>query len=309
MTEQRIRIERAQNLWSSFTRKLEPLGNGMHLEAEPKLDLADIGGLAGPKEEIATYACAATSPRVYEEWGTQPPTGMLLMGQRGSGKTLLARALSTQTSTSFLHIEVPRLVLDVIHAGKKASEMVHGWAQILDELPQLTVFFDELEFSQAHEIGTRRPDLPVGPIMDFLLELIDRTIVTGEHLVVGATSHPDTLRPAFVAPGRFERIVEVAAKLPDDVVAALQIHTRAAEKRAGRRLFGPIDWEAVVGTTRDASIGDWVRILHAVLRRKARLAAAGEDPGLVQAEDFKVEITRFMQALRRLRLPEGGNYV
>ena len=280
----------------------------MALEARPDQDLADIGGLEAPKEEVATYAAATTSPQVYDDWGTAPPSALLFIGRRGSGKSLLARALSTQTNTSFLEIDVPRLGLDVIHAGKKAAEMVTGWSQILEEMPPLTVFFDELEFSQAQEIGVRRPDLPVGPIMDFLLEVIDRTMQHG-HLIVGTTSHPDSLREAFLVPGRFERVVEVTPRLPDDVVDALQIHTRKAEKRAGRGLFDPIEWSEVVGAAQDPSIGDWVRILHAVLRRKARLDAAGEQPGLVTAADFARELDRFMQAQRRIRAPQGGNYV
>ena len=303
-----IRAERAQNLWSSFSRKIEPLGRGMTLEAAPDQDLADIGGLEGPKEEVATYAAATTSPQIYADWGTVPPSALLFIGERGSGKSLLARALATQTDTSFLVIDVPRLALDVIHAGKKAAEMVGGWSQILEEMPPLTVFFDELEFSQAHEIGARRPDLPVGPIMDFLLEVLDRTMQHG-HLIVGTTSHPDVLREAFVVPGRFERIVEVTPRFPEDVIAALQIHARAAEKRAGRSLFDPVEWESVIGGFRNASIGDWVRILHAVLRRKARLDAAGESPGLVSTPDFERELERFSKAQQRIKTPEGGNYV
>jgi proteasome regulatory subunit len=308
MEDRALRAERAQNLWSSFARKIEPLGRGMLLEGAPDQELAEIGGLEGPKEEVATYAAATTSPQVYADWGTVPPSALLFIGQRGSGKSLLARALATQTDTSFLKIGVPRLALDVVHAGKKAAEMVDGWSQILEEMPPLTVFFNELEFSQTREIGARRPDLPVGPIMDFLLEVLDRTMQHG-HLIVGTTSHPDSLREAFLAPGRFERIVEVTPRRPDDVVAALQIHARAAEKRAGRTLFDPIEWERVVGRTTDPSIGDWVRILHAVLRRKARLDAAGEQPAPVSAPDFARELERFTQAQRRIRMPDGGNYV
>jgi proteasome regulatory subunit len=308
MDDRAIRAERAQNLWSSFARKIDPLGRGMLLEASPDQDMADIGGLEGPKEEVATYAAATTSPQIYEDWGTAPPSALLFIGRRGSGKSLLARALATQTDTSFLKIDVPRLALDVIHAGKKASEMVGGWSQILEEMPPLTVFFDELEFSRAQEIGVRRPDLPVGPIMDFLLEVLDRTMEHG-HLIVGTTSHPDSMREAFLVPGRFERVVEVTPRVPDDVIAALQIHVRAAEKRAGRTLFDTIEWDRVVGRTPETSIGDWVRILHAVLRRKARLDAAGERPGSVSTPDFAHEVQRFTQAERRIRTPDGGNYV
>ena len=145
--------------------------------------------------------------------------------------------------------------------------------------------------------------------MDFLLEMIDRAIAADHHLVVGSTSHPDTLRQAFVSPGRFERVVEVTPIFPDDVVEVLQIHAAGSEKRAGRPVFDAIDWRKVVGNTQEASPADWVRVLHAVLRRKARCEAAGEDPTPVTTEDVAGEIERFKQALRRIRTPVPGNYV
>ena len=234
---------------------------------------------------------------------------MLLVGARGAGKSLLLRALATHSKRSYLHIDVPRLVIDVMHGGQKAGELVQSWQQALDEMPPLVVAFEELEFSQVQELGERRPDLPVGPIMDFLLELVDRTIVCDEHLVLASTSHPDTLRHAFIVPGRFERIVEVNPSFPDDVVAALQIHVGTAEKRAGRSLFESLDWKRVVGNTRDASPGDWVRILHAVLRRKARCDAAGETVGPIGYSDLSNEVDRYEHAQRRIRSVGSGNYL
>jgi len=304
-----IRIERAQNLWSSFQRAQAPLARSATIEPAPKRTFDSIGGLAGPKDEILTYACAATSPDVYESWGTVPPSGILLIGQPGTGKTLLAEALATQTDTSFIRLDVPRLVLDLIHASAKAGEFLQGWATTLEEMPPLTVFFNELEFSQSTAIGARRADLPIGPVMDFLLELLDRTIAEKNHLVIGSTGHPDTLRHAFIEPGRFERIVEVTPVFPHDVVAALEIQAQKAEKRAGRTLFEAVDWLAVVGSSSGPSIGDWVRVLHAVLRRKAREEAAGEEPPLVSTPDLKMEISRFEHAQTRVRASDGGNYL
>jgi len=309
MTERSIQIERAQNLWNSFLRKHDPVARGAQISADPGLAFDQIGGLSGPKEELLTYACAATNPDVYQKWGTFPPSGLLLIGSVGSGKSLLARALATQTETSFVRVNVPRMVLDVVHAGGKVGELIQAWSQTLDEMPPLTVLFDELEFSQAQEIGTLRPDLPIGPIMDFLLEIVDRTIRVKRHLVIGTTSHPDTLRPALVSPGRFERLVEVIPIFPDDIIEALQIHAAEAEKRAGRPLFDEIAWEKAVGQHRDPSIGDWVRILHAVLRRKARCDAAGENAVPVTTVDVEHEVRRFKQALGRVRAAEGGMYV
>ena len=309
MNSRSIQQERAQNLWSSFLRKVDPLARGAQLTSDPDFSFDQIGGLAAAKEEILTYACAATSPEVYQHWGTFPPSAILMIGQQGVGKSLLARALATRTETAFLTVEVPRLVLDVVHSGGKVGELIQSWSEVLDEMPPLTVFFSELEFSQAQEIGHQRPDLPIGPIMEFLLELVGRTIASENHLVLGATSHPDTLRRAFVAPGRFERVVEVVPRFPEDVVATLEIHAGEAQQRAGRPLFEDIDWKRVVGQISEPSTGDWVRILHAVLRRKARCEAAGESVTPVTTADVREEVDRFRQAQKHIHVPEGGNYL
>ncbi len=308
MTDRKIDAERALNIWSSFQRALDPLARGATIVPAPAVGFDEIGGLARPKEEIATYACAATNPDVYERWGTFPPSAMLMIGGRGSGKSLLAAALATQTETAFVRVDVPRMVLDVIHGAGKVGELIQAWAAALEEMPPVTVFFDELEFSQAHDMGPRAAELPTGPIMDFLLELIQRALATPHCLVLGSTAHPDTLPGAFLAPGRFERVVEVNPVFPDDVIEALAIHAAQAEKRAARRLFGGVEWSRVVGTTRDASIGEWIRMLHAVLRRKARCDAAGEEPEVVTTADVADELSRYRQAHTHIRT-DGGNYL
>jgi ATP-dependent 26S proteasome regulatory subunit len=297
--------EREQNIWSSFARKYEPMSQSTRLEASPDFELSRIGGLGDAKDEIQTYACAATDRDVYMRWGTHPPSGVLLIGQRSVGKRLLARSLATLTGTSFLEVTIPKLVLEVIHRGGKVGELVSGWSDTLAEMPPLTVLFNELEFLQAEEIGARRPDLPVGPVMDFLLDMLDRSIACQDVLVIGSTAHPDTLRRAFTQPGRLERIVEVTPQFPGDIIQTLRIHAVDAEKLAGRPLFEDIEWERVVSGGIPPSPGDWVHILHAVLRRKARCEAAGETVKPVCTDDFRKEVERFKKASSRLVTPSG----
>lgn len=309
MEQRDVQRERAQNLWTSFSRKFEPIAKATTLDPMPAFDLSEVGGLASAKDEIQTYACAATDPEVYARWGTHPPTGMLLIGGKSVGKRLLARALASLTQTAFLNVAVPRLVLEVIHRGGKVGELVAGWSDTLEEMPPTTAFFNELEFSQAAEIGARRPDLPVGPVMDFLLDLLDRTIELRNVLVVGSTSHPDTLRQAFAQPGRLERVVEVTPTFPDDIIAALKLHAAAAEKRAGRPLFEEIDWGVATQDYHHPAPGDWVHILHATLRRKARCEAAGETATPVSTRDLRDEVARFKQANARIAVHKPGTYV
>ena len=309
MGEDAIRIERTQNIWSSFSRKFEPVARATQLEPDPQLAQSEIGGLAAAKDEILTYACAATDPAVYGRWGTYPPSGLLLIGRRGVGKSLLARSLATLTRSSFIVVAVPRLVLEVIHEGGKIGELVAAWSQTLSEIAPSTILFDELEFSQAHEIGARRPDLPVGPVMDFLLDIVDRTVAADSHLVVGSTNHPETLRRAFLQPGRFERVVEVTPAYPEDIVEALVLHSAASEKRAGHALFDDVDWKSVVERLREPATSEWIRIMHAVLRRKARREASGETATKVTTQDMLEEVDRFRQASNQIAVPHAGNYV
>jgi ATP-dependent 26S proteasome regulatory subunit len=310
MTELEIQQERATNLWNSAARKLPQLAKATQLRAAPMVTAEQIGGLGAAQDEVLTYACAANDPEKYAAWGTFPPSGLLLIGQSGTGKTLLAEALATRARTAFLRVHVPHLALEIVHRGGQVGELLEGWAQTLGEMPPTTVFFHELEFFQAEEIGGRRTDLPIGPIMDFLCELVDRTVATPKTLLVGSTAHPDTLRPAFVQPGRFERVVEVTPSYPDDVVAALGIHARAAEKRAGRTLFGAVDWADVVSRFREPSIGDWIHLLHAVLRRKASAECAPADVALVETDDLLTEVESYRRTRKRLpRSAPSGTYL
>ncbi len=301
-----VQRKRAQNLWDPLPRKFPQLAKATRFEAEPGVDMDEIGGLAEPKEEILTYACAATDPEVYQRWGTAPPSALLLIGPPESGKSLLAEALATRTRTPFLKVLVPRLVLQMLHSAGSAGDLLQGWVEALADMPRFTVFFREVDFTRVETLVGRRPDVPVAPILDFVLELIDRTIDLESALVLGSTSHPDTVSPIFLEPGRFERAVSVHPVFPDDVVAALRLHAARAESRAGRTLFQDVAWADAVKRSEGLTIGDWVRLLHAVLRRKARCDAAHEDPTGVNTEDLIREVERSKKTAARLPTRTGA---
>jgi ATP-dependent 26S proteasome regulatory subunit len=307
-TMNEIERKRAANLWEPFSRKFPPVAKSCEFHATCDVTFDRIGGLEDAKDEILTYACAATEPEIYERWGTFSPSGLLLIGPDGSGKSLLAGALAGRTETPFLRIRVARLMLQLVHAGGKAGEILQGWQEVLAEIKKVTTYFDELDFAHDPSLGVPRLDLPVTQLSDFLLELIDTTIGAVGALTVGGTSRPDTLSPIYFAPGRFERIVAVNPVVPGDVIAALEIHAAAAEKRAGRRLFAKIDWQRAIEQNRESPIGAWVQLLHAVLRRKARCDAASEKPGEVTTEDVLAEVDRFKRATLRLP-PTSGRYL
>ncbi len=113
-----------------------------------------------------------------------------------------------------------------------------------------------------------------------------------------------------MVPGRFERVVEVTPTYPDDIVSALRIHAAAAEKRAGRPLFGDVNWADVVGRFRDPSTGDWIHLMHAVLRRKARSECSAEPLTPVATDDLLAEVEVYRRTRKRLpRSAPSGTYL
>lgn len=305
MDETDVERTRAANIWETFARKTPPIARASRFEAHPQVDFDRIGGLADAKDEILTYACAATDPAVYRRWGTVPPTGLLMIGPPESGKTMLAEALALRTSTPFLSLRVPRLVVQTLHSGANAGALLNGWGEAFSELPRITVFFRELDPARIQALVSERGNVPVQPVLDFVLELIDRTVAADGMLVVGSTSHPENISPEFLEPGRFERIVSVLPSVPDDVVEALKIHAATAEKSAGRTLFEQVDWAKAVKRDAASSIADWSRLLHAILRRKARCDAADEGPTPVTTEDVLTEIERSLKTQTRLPAKTG----
>jgi ATP-dependent 26S proteasome regulatory subunit len=303
-----IERKRAANLWEPFARKFPAVARSCEFAVTPEVGFDAIGGLEDAKDELLTYACAATEPEIYGRWGTFAPSGLLLIGPEASGKSLLAAALAGRTETPFLKIHVARLALQLMHAGGKAGDVLSGWRETLGEIKRVTAYFDELDFAHDPALGGPRMDLPTSQLSDFLLELIDTTMEVAGSLTVGGTSRPDTLSPIYFQPGRFERIVSVNPVVPGDVIAALEIHAAAAEKRAGRKLFAKLDWQRAIEQNREAPIGSWVQLMHAVLRRKARCDAASEAPAEVTTEDVLAEVDRFKRAT--LRLPtSSGRYL
>src|SRR5512136_2212967 len=135
-----IERKRAANLWEPFARKFPPVAKSCEFSASSSVPFDGIGGLEEAKEEILTYACAATEPEIYGKWGTFSPSGVLLIGPDGSGKSLLAGALATRTETPFLKIRVARLMLQLLHSGGKAGDLLQGWQEALAEIKRLTAY-------------------------------------------------------------------------------------------------------------------------------------------------------------------------
>ena len=219
----------------------------------PRATFDDIGGLVEAKRELEAVCSALRDPESYRRWGARPPRGLLLFGPPGTGKTLLARCLAGQADAAFFHLRV----VDV-------SSMWYGQAErrlqaIFDRArrePRSIIFIDEIDAlvpprETAHEATHR--------VVSTLLQNLDGLEDRGNLLVVASTNRPESVDPAFLRPGRIDRLIEVPLPDPGSRREIFEVHLHRAEAIAGRTLFAEINWRPLLRATggmSGAEIGD-----------------------------------------------------
>mmetsp|Transcript_83420 Transcript_83420/g.202259 ORF Transcript_83420/g.202259 Transcript_83420/m.202259 type:complete len:445 (-) Transcript_83420:35-1369(-) len=190
----------------------DPLVSVMKVEKAPEESYADVGGLEKQIQEIKeAVELPLTHPELYEDIGIKPPKGVILYGEPGTGKTLLAKAVANSTSASFLRVVGSELIQKYLGDGPK---LVRELFRVAEDMSPSIVFIDEID-----AIGTKRYDSNSGgekEIQRTMIELLtqmDGFEARGEVKVIMATNRIETLDPALLRPGRIDRKIEFP--LPD----------------------------------------------------------------------------------------------
>merc|ERR1712000_450971 len=148
----------------------DPMVSVMKVEKAPLESYADIGGLEKQIQEIKeAVELPLTRPELYEEVGIKPPKGVILYGEPGTGKTLLAKAVANQTSATFLRVVGSELIQKYSGEGPKLARELF---RVADDLAPSIVFIDEID-----AIGTKRYDARSGgekEIQRTMLELLNQ---------------------------------------------------------------------------------------------------------------------------------------
>ena len=190
----------------------DPMVSVMKVEKAPLESYADIGGLEKQIQEMKeAVELPLTHPELYEDIGIKPPKGVILYGEPGTGKTLLAKAVANSTSASFLRVTGSELIQKYLGDGPK---LVREIFRVADENAPSLVFIDEID-----AIGTKRYDSTssgekeVQRTMLELLNQLDGFDERGDVKVIMATNRIESLDPALIRPGRIDRKIEFP--LPD----------------------------------------------------------------------------------------------
>ncbi|MEW8958424.1 MAG: CDC48 family AAA ATPase [Moorella sp. (in: firmicutes)] len=182
----------------------------------------DIGGLAKEVQRVREIIeLPLKYPQLFHRLGVEAPKGILMYGAPGTGKTLIARAVASETDAHFIHVNGPEIMHK--YYGESEARLRQVFDEARKKAPSI-IFLDEID-----AIAPRRADVHGDVekrVVAQLLALMDGLESRGNVIVIAATNIPDLVDPALRRPGRFDR--EIAINAPDQRGRReiLQIHTR-----------------------------------------------------------------------------------
>ncbi len=184
----------------------------------PTIHWEDVGGLEEPKQQLReAVEWPLTHAEVFKRMGVQPARGVLMYGPPGCGKTLLARAVATESEANFISVKGPEILSKWVGESEKAIREIFRKARMA---APCIVFFDEVDaITPMRGSGIGDSHVTERVISQILTEL-DGIQKLENVVIVAATNRPDILDPALLRPGRFDRLIMVPAP---DYPARLEI--------------------------------------------------------------------------------------
>jgi transitional endoplasmic reticulum ATPase len=167
---------------------------------------SDIGGLDDVKQHLKeSVEWPIKTPEVFTRLGIKPPKGILLYGPPGCGKTLLARAVATESEANFISIKGPEVFSKWVGESEKAIREVFRKARMA---APAVIFFDEMDSLTPQRGGGSDSGVSERVISQLLTEM-DGILTLQDIVVVAATNRPNLIDPAVLRPGRFDRLIYV----------------------------------------------------------------------------------------------------
>ena len=235
----------------------------VYVERKTGVTFKDVAGQDEAKESLVEIIDFLHNPQKYTEIGAKLPKGALLVGPPGTGKTLLAKAVAGEANVPFFSISGSDFVEMFVGMG---AARVRDLFKEANKMAPCIVFIDEID-----AIGKKRDTGGLGgndereQTLNQLLAEMDGFDSSKGVVLLAATNRPESLDPALLRPGRFDRRVPV--ELPDlqGRIAILKVH--------GKRVHidGDVDWSAIARATAGASGAELANIVNEGALRAVRL--------------------------------------
>lgn len=197
----------------------------MELIESPKIDYSMIGGLEEViLEVVETVELPLTSPELFRSIGIIPPSGVLLYGSPGTGKTLIAKAVASKAKATFIRMSGSDLVQKFVGEGARLVKDIFALAR--SKSPTI-LFIDEIDaVGSTRTFDGTSGSSEVNRTMLQLLAEMDGFDNRGDVKIIAATNRIDLLDPALLRPGRFDRKIEVPIPDKKARIQILKIHTQ-----------------------------------------------------------------------------------
>jgi len=187
--------------------QFDPVVNLMKVEIAPTQTFNDIGGLSDQILEIKeAVELPLINPEIFLEIGIDPPKGVILFGEPGTGKTLLAKAVANSTNANFIRVTGSELVQKYLGDGPRLVREIFKIAILIS--PSI-IFMDEIDaIGTVRFNSTSSGEKEIQRTMLELLNQLDGFDYKENLKVIMATNRIDTLDPALIRPGRIDRKIE-----------------------------------------------------------------------------------------------------
>jgi ribosome biogenesis ATPase len=253
--------------------KIQPSSKREGFATVPDTTWADIGALGGVRDELVTAIVEPIKdPEIYARVGITAPTGVLLWGPPGCGKTLLAKAVANESRANFISVKGPELLNKYVGESERAVRQVFVRAR--SSIP-CVIFFDELD-----ALVPRRDDAlseASARVVNTLLTELDGLGSNRQGIyVIAATNRPDIIDPAMLRPGRLETLLFVNLPGANERFEILQTLVRNL----------PIDFSDDLRQLAESCEGFSGADLGSLLRRAGYSAIKRRDT--IKFEDFVV---------------------
>ena len=286
-------------------REVTPAGMREVYIEKPDIKWDEVGGLENVKRELQeAVEWPMKYPALYSKLGHRMPRGILLYGPSGTGKTLLAKAVATESEANFISVKGPELL------SKWVGESERGIREMFRRARQASpcvIFFDEID-SIAPIRGMGEGAVTEKVVSQLLTELDGIESLHGV-VVIAATNRADMIDRALIRPGRFDKIVLVPMPEKEGRIKILEISSRGIPIDKEMRIEGVknpdyVDLEKIAESTDGMSGADVAAIantaaslvIHEFLQKYPDPKEAEK-----QAESAKVTMRNFEEAVRKVK--------
>lgn len=189
----------------------------------PKVTFDEIGGIEEIIDQVREIIeLPLKQPKLYEHLGIKPHKGILLYGQPGNGKTLIAKAIANEVSAHFISVSGPELLNK--YYGQSEENLRNVFIEAGEMQPSI-IFFDEID-SIASRRSNDENNRIESKFVNQLLTLMDGIIIYENVIVIASTNRPELLDEALLRPGRFDFKIEVKKPNEKGILKIIEVYTK-----------------------------------------------------------------------------------